>query len=175
MLEVVQALALAVIISVIVNVFVVQVTEVRQRSMEPTLLQGDRVLLSKIDYRLHRPSVGDVVVFQPTNDVQPSSGSPIPFVKRVVAIAGDSVDIRDGVLFVNGQPSVVTEAHGVTAPESPAITYPLVVPADSYFALGDNRASSQDSRSFGPQSYANIIGKVLVRFWPPDRTQLFGW
>src|SRR5216110_1338737 len=95
-LEIIQALALAVIISVILNLFVVQVTEVRQRSMESTLLQGDRVLVSKVDYRFGMPERGDIVVFQPTND------STIPYVKRVAAIGGDTVDLRDGNLYVNG-------------------------------------------------------------------------
>src|ERR1700716_4096657 len=81
-LEIVQALALAVIISVVLNLFVVQVTEVRQRSMETTLLQNDRVLVSKVDYRFGSPQRGDIVVFNPTIDTQ------IPYVKRIVAVAG---------------------------------------------------------------------------------------
>src|SRR5947207_13334249 len=79
-LEIIQALALAVIISVVLNLFVVQVTEVRQRSMESTLLQGDRVLVSKVDYRVGTPERGDIVVFQPTPE------STIPSVKRVAAV-----------------------------------------------------------------------------------------
>src|SRR4051812_13090343 len=89
-LEIVQALALAVIISVVLNLFVVQVTEVRQRSMEQTLLQGDRVLVSKVDYRFGTPQRGDVIVFNPPID------STIPYVKRVIATAGETVDLRDG-------------------------------------------------------------------------------
>src|SRR3990170_3814876 len=94
-LEIVQALALAVIISVFLNLFVVQVTEVRQRSMEPTLFQSDRVLVSKVDYRVASPERCDIVVFDPTTDTT------IPFVKRIVAIAGDVIELRDGRLFVN--------------------------------------------------------------------------
>ena len=89
-LEIIQALALAVIISVVLNLFVVQVTEVRQMSMVSTLLQGDRVLVSKVDYRFGTPQRGDIVVFQPTTD------STIPYVKRVAAVAGDTVDLKDG-------------------------------------------------------------------------------
>src|SRR5712672_1542725 len=89
-LEIIQALALAVVISVVLNLFVVQVTEVRQRSMEVTLLQGDRVLVSKVDYRFGGPQPGDIVVFNPTTDVQ------IPYVKRVVAIGGETVELRNG-------------------------------------------------------------------------------
>ena len=168
-LEIIQALALAVIISVVLNLFVVQVTEVRQRSMEATLLQGDRVLVSKVDYRLGPPERGDIVVFQPTTD------SSIPYVKRVAAVAGDMVELRDGVLFVNGKQTDYPGAHGATTSQSPAITYPLKVPADSFFALGDNRQASSDSRSFGPQPDDRIIGKVILRFWPFDRLRFFEW
>jgi signal peptidase I len=168
-LEIIQALALAVIISVILNLFVVQVTEVRQKSMESTLLQGDRVLVSKVDYRFGTPQRGDIVVFQPTTD------SSIPYVKRVAAVAGDVVELRDGSLFVNGTRTDYPGAHGVTTPQSPVFTYPLTVPADSFFALGDNRQASSDSRSFGPQPNPNIIGKVILRFWPFDRLRFFEW
>jgi len=168
-LEIIQALALAVIISVVLNLFVVQVTEVRQRSMESTLLQGDRVLVSKVDYRVGTPERGDIVVFQPTTD------STIPYVKRVAAVAGDNIDLRDGDLYINGIKTEYAGAHGATAPQSPAVTYPLKVPADSFFALGDNRLASSDSRSFGPQPDDRIIGKVIVRFWPFDRLRFFEW
>jgi len=168
-LEIVQALALAVIISVVLNLFVVQVTEVRQRSMESTLLQADRVLVSKVDYRFGTPQRGDIVVFQPTTD------STIPYVKRVAALAGDTIDLKDGNLFVNGKQTDYAGAHGATTAQSPAIVYPLTVPADSFFALGDNRLASSDSRSFGPQPDDRIIGKVILRFWPFDRLRFFEW
>jgi signal peptidase I len=169
LLEIVQALALAVIISVFLNLFVVQVTEVRQRSMEPTLLQADRVLVSKVDYRLGRPEAGDIVVFNPTTDTT------IPFVKRVVAVEGDVVELRDGQLYVNGKLSRFPEAHGVTTPQSPQVRYPYTVPAGQFFALGDNREASSDSRSFGAQPDDRIIGKVIIRFWPFDRLRFFEW
>ena len=137
--------------------------------MESTLLQGDRVLVSKVDYRIGAPQRGDIVVFQPTTD------STIPYVKRVAAVAGDTVDLRDGVLYVNGRQTDYAGAHGLTTPQSPALTYPLKIPADSFFALGDNRQASSDSRSFGPQPDGNIIGKVILRFWPFDRLRFFEW
>jgi signal peptidase I len=167
--EVAQALVLAVVISVILNVFVVQVTEVRQRSMEPTLHQADRVLVSKVDYRLGPPQVGDIVVFNPTLE------SAIPYVKRVVAVEGDVIEIRDGQLVVNGKPSTIKEAQGLTQAQSPQIRYPHTVPPAHFFAVGDNRMSSSDSRSFGAQPNDRIIGKVILRFWPLDRTRFFEW
>lgn len=169
LLEIVQALALAVIISVFLNLFVVQVTEVRQRSMEPTLFQSDRVLVSKVDYRLGEPSAGEIVVFNPTTDTS------IPFVKRIVATAGDVVELREGRLFVNGTAVAYPDARGNTMPQSPQVRYPFTVPPGQFFALGDNREASSDSRSFGAQPYDRIIGKVILRFWPFDRLRFFEW
>src|SRR5258708_31989404 len=149
--EIIQALALAVIISVVLNLFVVQVTEVREKRRESTLLECDRVLVSKVDYRFGTRQKGDIVVFQPTTD------SSIPYVKRVAAVAGDTIELRDGNLYVNGVKTDYPGAHGATTPQSPAVIYPLKVPADSFFALGDNRLASSDSRPFAPQPHRTII------------------
>src|SRR5438477_6743414 len=94
-LEIIQALALAVIISVVLNLFVVQVTEVRQRSMETTLLQIDRVVVSKLDYRFGTPQRGDIIVFNPSTDAT------IPYDKRVVAQGGQTIDLRNGSVRVH--------------------------------------------------------------------------
>ena len=170
MLEIVQALALAVVISVVLNLFVVQVTEVRQQSMRPTLEQNDRVLVSKLDYRFGAPTVGDIIVFNP-----PDPSATIPYVKRVVAVGGDVVDLRNGNLFVNGKQLDIPEAHGVTQPQAPQIVYPFTVPEGQIFVMGDNRTFSSDSRTFGAVPVGNIIGKVILRFWPFDRLVFFEW
>ncbi|HEY7624369.1 MAG TPA: signal peptidase I [Candidatus Limnocylindria bacterium] len=169
-LEIVQALALAVVISVVLNLFVVQVTEVRQRSMEETLEQNDRVLVSKVDYRLGSPQRGDIIVFNP-----PLPDATIPYVKRVIALAGETVDLRDGAVYVNGRPVDFAQAHGASLPQTPTITYPFTVPAGEIWVMGDNRTFSSDSRSFGPVPVSNIIGKVILRFWPIDRLVFFEW
>ena len=170
-LEIVQALALAVVISVVLNLFVVQVTEVRQRSMELTLLQNDRVLVSKLDYRFGGPQRGDIIVFNP-----PTPDATIPYVKRVIAVGGETIDLRDGKVFVNARLIEYAETRGqVTLPQAPSIKYPFTVPAGEIFVLGDNRQSSSDSRTFGPVPDANIIGKVILRFWPFDRLNFFEW
>jgi signal peptidase I len=169
-LEIVQALALAVVISVVLNLFVVQVTEVRQRSMEPTLEQNDRVLVSKLDYRFGPAQRGDIIVFNP-----PIPDASIPYVKRVIAVAGETVELRNGNVFVNGQQVDIPQAHGATQPQAPQIVYPFTVPAGQIFVMGDNRTFSSDSRTFGPVPVANIIGKVILRFWPFDRLVFFEW
>ena len=169
-LEIVQALALAVVISVVLNLFVVQVTEVRQRSMEPTLEQNDRVLVSKLDYRFGAPQRGDIIVFNP-----PVPDATIPYVKRVIAVGGETVDLRNGNVFVNGQQVNIAQAHGTTLPQAPQIVYPFTVPQGQIFVMGDNRTFSSDSRTFGPVPVASIIGKVILRFWPFDRLVFFEW
>jgi len=169
-LEIVQALALAVVISVVLNLFVVQVTEVRQNSMVPTPLQNDRVLVSKVDYRFGAPQRGDIIVFNPPID------SSIPYVKRVVALGGETIDLRNGRVFVNDRPIEFPETRGLqTQPQAPRVTYPFRVPEGEVFVLGDNRTQSSDSRTFGSVSVTNIIGKVILRFWPPDRLVFFEW
>jgi signal peptidase I len=169
-LEIVQALALAVVISVVLNLFVVQVTEVRQRSMELTLEQNDRVLVSKVDYRFGAPQRGDIIVFNPPTD------STIPYVKRVIAVGGETIDLRDGKVYVNGKPIEYAETRGQrTTPQAATVAYPFTVPEGQVFVLGDNRQSSSDSRTFGSVPVGNIIGKVILRFWPFDRLVFFEW
>jgi len=169
-LEIVQALALAVVISVVLNLFVVQVTEVRQQSMRPTLEQNDRVLVSKLDYRFAPPLRGDIIVFNP-----PVPDATIPYVKRVIAVGGETIDLRNGNVFVNGQQVDIPQAHGTTQPQAPQIVYPFTVPDGQVFVMGDNRTFSSDSRTFGPVPVGNIIGKVILRFWPFDRLVFFEW
>jgi signal peptidase I len=149
--------------------FVVQVTEVRQSSMVPTLLQNDRVFVSKVDYRFGSVQRGDIIVFNPPTP------STIPFVKRVIGIAGDVIELRAGKAFVNGKPDETREAHGDTLPQLATIAYPFTVPAGEIFVLGDNRSFSSDSRTFGSVPVPNIIGKVILRFWPVDRLAFFAW
>jgi signal peptidase I len=169
-LEIVQALALAVVISVVLNLFVVQVTEVRQQSMRPTLEQNDRVLVSKLDYRFGPPEAGDIIVFNP-----PTPDATIPYVKRIVAVGGDTIDLRSGTLFVNGERVNIPQAQGNSQPQSPQVSYPFTVPDGQVFVMGDNRTFSSDSRTFGAVPVSNIIGKVILRFWPFDRLVFFEW
>jgi signal peptidase I len=168
-LEIVQALLLAVVISVVLNLWIVQVTEVLQRSMEPTLLQNDRVLVSKLDYRFGAPQRGDIIVFNPPTP------STIPFVKRVIGLGGDVIELRGGKVFVNGQLDQTAQAHGETLPQLASIVYPFTVPAGEVFVMGDNRLFSSDSRTFGSVPVGNIIGKVILRFWPVNRLVFFEW
>ncbi len=170
LLEIVEVIVLAAAISVVLNTFVVQVTEVLQISMVSTLHQGDRVLVSKVDYHFGPPSRCDIIVFHP-----PVEGVTIPYVKRVIGVAGDVIELRNGNVYVNGDPSECTGPHGATQPEPGEVRYPFTVPDGDVFAMGDNRLESTDSRSFGPVSVDAIIGKVILRFWPLTDARFFSW
>jgi signal peptidase I len=128
-------------------------------SMEPTLHTSQRVLVSPLAYRLlgqlHR---GDVVVFDAWGD-EPD------YIKRVIGVPGETVELRDGVVYVDGR--VLVEPY-VTARSSDSCG-PVMLGEREYFVLGDNRPNSADSRTFGPLAADQIVGPALVSLWPPGR------
>ena len=148
-----------------VRPFVVEAFYIPSGSMIPTLEVGDRVLVNKFIYRFEEPERGDVIVFK---SVEPKpDGSRDDLIKRVVAVAGDEVAVRDGTLFVNGEPQDEPYVNG----EFPDASFfgPTVIPDGRVFAMGDNRSNSRDSRFFGPVPVENIEGEAFVVFWPPSR------
>ena len=129
--------------------------------MVPTLEIGDRLFVNKFIYRFTDPERGDVIVFRSVE------GGEEDLIKRVVAVPGDTVEVRDGTLYVNGQP----QPDAYVNREFPDRSYygPTTVPEGRVFAMGDNRANSRDSRFFGPVPYENIEGEAFLLFWPPGR------
>ncbi|MDP8958380.1 MAG: signal peptidase I [Actinomycetota bacterium] len=181
-LPVLVVVALAV--AVLIKTFLVQAFYIPSGSMEPTLHPGDRVLVNKLAYRLGEPERGDIVVFDsPFRPHQPQEsflestarnvaealgiGSPASeFIKRIVALPGDSVEIREGRVYVNGQ----LTAEPYLGNDSMMGNYgPVEVPPDEVFVMGDNRSHSQDSRVFGTISFEEVVGEAFVRVWPPTR------
>lgn len=134
-------------------------------SMVPTLEVGDHLIVNKFVYDFRKPKRGEIVVF----DVPWQSD---PLIKRVVGLPGDSIELRQGKLFVNGKPQ--KEPYVVNQPCVPArpktCSYgPVTVPSGDFFAMGDNRAKSEDSRYIGPVPEKNIEGEAILRFWPLGR------
>ncbi len=157
------ALGIAVVVYLVLHSLVFKTMVVNGVSMEPTLAHGDRTIISLLSYRLGQPQLGDVVAFSYPLDPEQK------YVKRIVALPGDTVDLVDYRFTVNGEllndpfSEDVVNAFG-------DVSFPLVVPPDSYFVLGDNRNASKDSRytSVGCVSKDIIVGKVVFRFWPAD-------
>ncbi len=158
--EVVETLVLTVVIFLVIQNFVAQPYRIEQQSMERTLEPGQYVLIDKLSPRWADYGRGDIIVFWP-----PEGQRDVPFIKRVIGLPGDRVEIRDGGVFVNGVQLAEPYVYG--GPTEPAATGDtVVVPPDSYFALGDHRSDSTDSRVFGFVRRADIIGRAVVRYWP---------
>lgn len=154
--ELVEVLLLAVVLAFVIRTFFFEVYRVEGASMEATFHTGDRVLVNKWLYLWRTPAIGEVIVFQYPKD--PSRD----FIKRVVAVSGDTVEIREGKVYVNGEliPAVASALldHETWAPH-------LVEP-DTVWVLGDNRANSDDSRYFGSVHRMQIRGMAFCRVWP---------
>ena len=144
-----------------VRPFVVEAFWIPSASMVPTLKYGDRVLVNKFIYRFTEPQRGDIIVFKSVE------GDDQDLIKRVVGVPGDEIAVRGGKLFVNGEPQ--KEPYVNKKYPDRSFYAPTTVPKDHVFAMGDNRANSQDSRVFGPVPEKNIEGEAFLRFWPPDR------
>lgn len=163
--EWIQAIVIAVVLASLLRMFVFEIIEVEGSSMIPTLHNGDRIAVDKISYRFASPKRGDIVVFK--NPSNPSEN----YIKRVIALEGDTVEITDGKLLVNGE--IINEPY---INELPASDFELTkVNKKAVFVLGDNRNFSRDSRfkSVGCIPIKSILGKAKLRIWPFHSLQWF--
>lgn len=170
--------------ALLIKTFLLQAFYIPSASMEPTLRAGDRVLVEKLSYRFGNPEQGDVVVFEKDVGIPPPEdgsfveeigdgirslfGFPTEgtqdFIKRVMAVSGDTIEGRDGVIYVNGQ--AVDEPYlpeGTGTADFP----PYTVPQGELFVMGDNRGNSDDSRGFGGIPESDVVGRAFVLIWPP--------
>jgi signal peptidase I len=144
-----------------VRPFVLEAFRIPSESMVPTLEVGDRVFVNKFIYRFSEPERGDIIVFESVN------GGEEELIKRVVALPGDEVEVRNGTLLVNGEEQ--EEPYLNRGLPFNGSYGPTEVPGGEVFVMGDNRANSADSRVFGPLPVENIEGEAFMRFWPPSR------
>jgi signal peptidase I len=175
--EYVEAILLAIVIAFFIRTFVIQAYKIPSGSMKPTLLIGDHILVSKFNYGIKLPFIrstlipvgtpkrGDIVVF-----IYPEDRSK-DFIKRVIGLSGDTIEVRDKKVFVNGQP--MNDPHGVHSDSlvipgavQPRDNFgPVKVPEGSLFVMGDNRDESYDSRFWGFVDLKDVLGKALIIYW----------
>jgi signal peptidase I len=175
----------ALVLAFLIKTFLVQAFYIPSGSMIPTLEIGDRVLVEKVTYRFSDPARGDVIVFQRPGAEQPTGVGPairsfleglglaqpdedIDLIKRVIGLPGETVEIVDGVVRVDGRG--LREDYVL---DFEADWGPQAVPPGSYFMLGDNRGNSDDSRySLGTVPRDHVVGKAFVILWPPGNATL---
>jgi signal peptidase I len=178
--------ALAIGLALLIQAFVVKPYQIPSESMEPTLDVGQRVLVSRINYHFSEPDRGDVVVFHPPTGADGNTcGAPHPpdepcprptnehsgvnFIKRVVAVPGDTLAIRQGHAVVNGK--LQDEPFIAPCGSTGECTFPrpIKIPPHHFFMMGDNRGASDDSRFWGPVPKKWIIGQAFFTYWPVKR------
>jgi signal peptidase I len=186
--EIFESIIYAFMVAIIIRIFLFQTFWIPSGSMEPTLHEKDRIVANKLIYRLRAPHRGEVIifrVFQPgKGDIgkltyeeavkaSEEGGNPkidvFDYIKRVIGLPGDVVEINDGEIYVNDEP--IQESFETRRPNYQHFG-PKRVPAGEVFVLGDNRANSQDSHVIGPIPIRNIEGRAELVFWPPSRIGL---
>ncbi len=174
----------ALVVAVLIKTFLVQAFYIPSASMADTLVEGDRVMVNKLAYRFGEPGRGDVIVFDSpleedgdgenllsalVRHIAESLGLSSPesaLIKRVIAVGGETIEIVEGRVLVDG--TAIDEPYLRDGTQMPDFG-PEAIPEDHVFVMGDNRQASQDSRRFGPIPVDDIVGRAFVRVWPPSR------
>jgi len=177
----VESIVIAFILAMFIRTFFIQAFKIPTGSMRPTLLEGDIILVNKFIYgakipftdlrlpALRQPQRGDVVVFISPQD------SKKDYIKRLIALAGETVEIKNGTIYINDKPlldPLFNSRYYYNRGDFGKEGQKILVPKDSYFVLGDNSGSSQDSRYWGFVPHKNILGKAILIYWPPQRIRI---
>jgi signal peptidase I len=179
--EWVESIIVAFLLAMVIRTFVIQAFKIPTGSMRTTLLEGDLILVNKFIYgakvpfidptlpAFDKPQRGDVIVFiypqKPTKD----------FIKRLVGLPGETVEIKNGTVYIDDKPledSVFNQRYYYNRGDFGQEGKKIKVPENNFFVLGDNSASSQDSRYWGFVPRKNILGKAILIYWPPQRLRM---
>jgi signal peptidase I len=163
--EGIKTIALAAVLAVGIRQFVAEARFIPSDSMVPTLVKDDRLIIDKLSYRFGQPQRGDIVVFNPTTALEEQKFKDA-FIKRVVGLPGERIEVKEGKVLVNGQ--AIAENYTAELPNY-NWKYEGVIPENSYIVFGDNRNNSYDSHYWGLVPKEKLVGRAIVRFWPPAR------
>ncbi|MEL6459077.1 MAG: signal peptidase I [Cyanobacteria bacterium J06636_27] len=179
-----KTIGLSIVLALSIRTFVAEARWIPSGSMEPTLhgtpnqWEADKIIVDKLSYKFSIPQRGDIVVFSPTEELQREQFQDA-FIKRIVALPEDKVELRSGKVYINDKPLQEENYLGSlqktsievcnSAATQPFLSTAQTIPPDSYLVLGDNRGSSYDSRCWGVVPRENIIGKAVLRFWPLNK------
>jgi signal peptidase I len=176
-----ESALIAFILAMIIRAFVIQAFKIPTGSMRPTLLEGDAILVNKFSYGLRipftsrrlpenlEPQRGDIIVFIYPSDPKKD------FIKRVIALPEETVEIKSGTVFIDDKPltgPLFAQKYYYNKGNLDEAGKKITVPKNSYFVLGDNSASSMDSRYWGFVPRKNVLGRAILIYWPPQRIRL---
>jgi signal peptidase I len=172
--EVLKTVGLSAVLAIGIRQFVAEARFIPSGSMLPTLQIQDKLIIDKLGYRFNTPQRGDIVVFNPTDNLD-RMGYHEAFIKRVIGLPGEKVELKDGHVLINDQR--LTETNYLAADQETRIETcpyldqaylraPVTVPKDAYLVLGDNRNNSYDGRCWGFVPRDRVIGRAVIRFWP---------
>ncbi|HEY9704806.1 MAG TPA: signal peptidase I [Allocoleopsis sp.] len=174
--ETTKTVVLSVFLAFGIRTFVAEARYIPSESMVPTLLVNDRLIIDKVSYHFHNPQRGDIVVFDPPPDAPRQSGNEkTAFIKRVIGLPGEKIQLKGGKVYINDKPlkEEYLKRNEQTLECMKTDDYDLaksvIIPANSYVVLGDNRNNSSDSRCWKFAQRDKIIGQAFVRFWPLPR------
>jgi signal peptidase I len=167
-LDMIETLVIALSIFLVVYLFFMQPHQVNGQSMVPNFQSGEYVLTDKVTFRMREPQRGEVVVIHAPEAANCPKGTGCDFIKRVLALPGETVEVKDNRIIVNGTP--IQESYIPADFPTMAGKYtqngPVVMGPDEYFIVGDNRPYSADSRTWGPVKKSGIVGRAFFRYFP---------
>lgn len=167
-LDIIETVVIALSIFLIIYLFVASPHQVNGQSMVPNFQSGEFVLSDKVSYKFGDPKRGDIVVFHAPDAANCPKGTGCDFIKRVLGLPGESIEVHDDGVWVNGQripePYIPEEFETLPGPATKGKT--IVLGPNEYFVSGDNRPYSSDSRAWGPITKNDIVGKAIFRYWP---------
>jgi signal peptidase I len=170
-LDIMETVVIALSIFLVVYLFFMQPHQVNGQSMVPTFSSGEYVLTDKISYRLGNPKRGDIIVFHAPEEAQCPKGTGCDFIKRILGVPGDSIEVKKNRIYVNGNPLDEPYIPADYQTLAGKFTQGRVISMgpNEYFAVGDNRSHSSDSRAWGSITKDAIVGRAFFRYWPMDK------
>jgi signal peptidase I len=173
----------AIVLSILINIFIFEIAVVEGISMEKTLYSGDRLIIVKLAYFFYSPENDDIIVLRYKTGMSPflnffidkilgkkvmtNTDTEVDYIKRIIGSQGDVIDLKYDRVYLNNKILEEPYTSGITNKKS--LTYPIIIPKQNFFIMGDNRSSSRDSRDIGVIDKNEIIGKAVFRIWPLDK------
>lgn len=162
-------------VAIFLYLLIVQPHQVQGQSMDPTLIDKSYLLTDKLSYRFGDIQRGDIVVFEAPEGAYCPIKDGCDFIKRIIAVPGDRIKVQNQKIWLNGEPldeSYLPPSRVTRSGKYLTEGHEIIIPADQYITIGDNRPNSSDSRDWGPVDSNKIVGKAFLKYWP---TSIFGF